>query len=127
MTPEMDISQCAAEMAASRLFLTGPRDSLGLFLPLATGSQSFYHRADRFWVWGDPRRAVLWLFGAPKPASGIFNPPADSALHYWSFGGVTRTPARLAACLVVLTTGSQGFVPAAKRLAVLLLAVRVSR
>ena len=31
------------------------------------------------------------------------------------------------ACLVVLTTGSQGFVPAAKRLAVLLLASRVRR
>ena len=36
-------------------------------------------------------------------------------------------PATLTACLVVLTTGSQGFAPAAKRLSVLLLASRVRR
>ena len=103
------------------------RDSLGLFMPLATGSQSFYRRADRFHARGGPQRAVLLPPGAPKPASGIPNPPADSALHYRSFGGVPGPRARLTACLVMPTTGSQSFPPAAKRLAVLLLARGVRR
>ena len=98
----MDIGRRAAEMATPRLFLTGPRDSLGLFMPLGTGSQGFYHRPDRFRVRGGPQRAVLLPPGAPKPASGILNPPADSALHYRSFGGVTRGPARLTVGPVVL-------------------------
>ena len=51
----------------------------------------------------------------------------DSALHYRSFSVVTRGPARLAAGLVVLTTDSRGFSSAAKRLAVLLLAIWVGR
>ena len=127
MGPEMDIGQRAAEIVASRLFLSSPRDSFGSFIPLATGSQSFYRRADRFHARGGPQRAVLLPPGAPKQASGIPTPPADSALHYRSFGGVPRPPARLTAGLVMLTTGSQSFPPAAKRLAVLLLAIGVGR
>ena len=127
MAPKIDISRRAAEMEASRLFLTGPRDSLGLFMPLATGSQSFYRRADRFHARGGPQRAVLLPPGAPKQASGIPTPPADWALHYRSFGGVPGPRARLTACLVMPTTGSQSFPPAAKRLAVLLLAIGVGR
>ena len=49
MAPKIDISRRAAEMEASRLFLTGPRDSLGLFMPLATGSQSFLPISRPWW------------------------------------------------------------------------------
>ena len=120
----MDIGQRAAEIVASRLFLSSPRGRLGSFISLLMVSQGFYHRPDRFRGRCGHRATVLWPSEAPKPVSRIPNPPADSALHYWCFGGVPRAPARLTACLVVVLNVSQGFPRAAKRLAVLLLACR---
>ena len=127
MAPEMDTVRRGAKMATSRLFLSSPRGSLGSFIPLRMVSQGFYHRPDRFRGRFGPRAAVLWPSEAPKPVSRIPNPPADSALRYWCFGGVPRAPARLTACLVVVLKLSQGFPRAAKRLAVLLLACRGRR
>ena len=64
--PEMDIGRRAAEIVASRLFLTLSDDSLGFFIPVRVGRKGFYRRADRFRPRSGPRAAVVMSPEAPK-------------------------------------------------------------
>ena len=76
----MDIGRRGAEMTTPRLFLTGPRDSLGLFRPLGTGSQGFYHRPDRFRARGGPQLAGSGV-ASRSSQTGLRNPQPTSGFR----------------------------------------------
>ena len=127
MTSKIDIGRRAAEMVASRLFLTLPRDSLGLFIPLRVGRKGFCHRSDRFRTRSGPRAAVVMSPEAPKWCLKWSSTSGYCKCEKWSFGAVPRAPARLTACLLMVLTGGKGFAPAATRSATSLLAGGVGR